>query len=161
MRKQLRFPLIAAFCLTLAAVSDPWRGTAQLAMTTIAGTGASAYSGDGGPATTAELNAPEAVYAYKGDLYICDFANCRIRKMDLSTGIISLVAGGGASIPGDGMDATDGSLSGPGDICVHDSALYIADYYRRFLNINHVWYGGNWKKSVIMQTFNILRYVQF
>ena len=58
-------------------------------VTTIAGTGVSGYSGDGGPATAATLNSPEAVAVdQNGDLFISDYGNSAIRKVD-STGTIT------------------------------------------------------------------------
>lgn len=64
-------------------------------ITTVAGTGTAGFSGDGGPATEAELNQPFSVAVdVKGNLYISDFGNHRIRKID-TKGIISTVAGTG------------------------------------------------------------------
>jgi len=89
-------------------------------ITTIAGTGISGYSGDGGPASTAQLNNPIQVTidAYN-NLYIADLDNNRIRKISYSTGIITTVAGNGISgYSGDGGPATNASLNGPTGICV-------------------------------------------
>ena len=57
-------------------------------------TGSGGYSGDGGPATAAELNWPSSVTVYKGGLYIADQQNGAVRKVILSTGIITTVASG-------------------------------------------------------------------
>ncbi|WP_313954625.1 hypothetical protein, partial [Frankia sp. EI5c] len=60
-------------------------------ITTIAGTGTAGYSGDGGPATAAELNEPSAVaLSSDGALYIADSGNSRVRRID-TAGTISTV----------------------------------------------------------------------
>lgn len=68
-------------------------------MRTIAGTGASGFGGDGGPATSAQLNQPmDLALAADGALLIADFGNHRIRRVDLATGIITTVAGNGLAV---------------------------------------------------------------
>src|SRR3989454_5835860 len=62
-------------------------------ITTIAGTGEPGCSGDGGPAMKACLNEPKSVSIAGRALYIADSENHRIRKVDLTTGIITTVAG--------------------------------------------------------------------
>jgi sugar lactone lactonase YvrE len=76
-------------------------------ITTVAGNGTGGYSGDGGQATTAEINAGWAIALDSaGDLFIAD-GNNRIREVNQSTGIISTVAGNGTSgYSGDGGQAT-------------------------------------------------------
>lgn len=76
-------------------------------ISTIAGTGIAGYSGDGGPATAAMLNWPQSVsIGPGGDLYIADWKNNRVRKID-PMGIITTVAGNGTSgASGDGGPAT-------------------------------------------------------
>ncbi len=66
-------------------------------ITTICGTGVTGFSGDGGPALNATINAPYhmCVDNNKNCLYFSDFWNFRIRKIDLSTGIINTIAGDG------------------------------------------------------------------
>jgi streptogramin lyase len=85
-------------------------------ITTVAGNGTAGFSGDGGPATSAELYWPAAVAVDgAGNLYIADYANSLIRKVTPG-GIITTVAGGGfggfGSV-GDGVPATDAALSYP------------------------------------------------
>jgi hypothetical protein len=98
-------------------------------ISTVAGNGTLGFSGDGGPATSAAFNAPynTAVDA-AGNLYIADFGNRRVRKVD-TAGIIRSIAGGGGSAAniGDGGPPTSALLD-PTDVAV-DSAgnLYIAD----------------------------------
>ena len=72
-------------------------------ITTIAGTGKPGYSGDGGPATKAELKQPHSIqFGPEGALYICDIGNHVIRRLDMKTGVISTFAGTGK--PGDTPD---------------------------------------------------------
>ncbi|MGA8102850.1 MAG: choice-of-anchor D domain-containing protein, partial [Candidatus Acidiferrales bacterium] len=100
-------------------------------ITTAAGDGTSGYSGDNGPATSAELWSPDgAALDSTGNLYIVDYGNNRIRKVNTS-GIITTVAGTGTEgYSGDNGPATSAELSGPSAVAV-DSAgnLYIADCY--------------------------------
>ena len=66
-------------------------------ITTIAGNGIDTFSGDGGPATLASLSYPQGVtIGNAGDIFIADWGNGRIRRID-SSGIISTVAGTDAS----------------------------------------------------------------
>jgi uncharacterized protein (TIGR03437 family) len=81
-------------------------------ITTFAGTNQLAYGGDGGPATAAQLFAPWQLALDKsGNLYIADWGNSRVRKIN-SSGIITTVAGGGAGALGDGGPATAASIGG-------------------------------------------------
>ena len=81
----------------------------------MAGNGTTGYSGDGGLATKAELCAPEDVTVDSaGNIYIADSCNNRIRKVTVSTGIITTVAGDGTGgYSGDGGQATSAELSDP------------------------------------------------
>ena len=101
-------------------------------ITTVAGTGVSGYSGDGGPATAAQLANPAKVALDTiGDLYIVDVNNNCIRGVDTFGNIYTLV--GNPTIPagysGDGGPATAAQLYNPADIAVDLTGnLYIADY---------------------------------
>ena len=87
------------------------------------------FSGDGGPATSAELNRPRGL-ALAGDslLYIADSGNDRIRAVDLSTGIITSVVGTTGGYSGDGGPAVDAQIYGPRGLTVlKNGDLLIAD----------------------------------
>lgn len=99
-------------------------------ITTIAGTGAAGFAGDGGPATSALLNHPGGISLDRaGNLYIADIDNHRIRKVD-RFGIISTVAGSAESgFSGDGGPATSARLAAPRDVTSDPCGnLYIADF---------------------------------
>jgi len=85
-------------------------------ITTVAGNGTGGFSGDGGPATSAELNNPFGVFVDGfGNIYIADTGNERIRKVSASTGNITTVAGYSLSgFSGDGGPATSAKLNSPG-----------------------------------------------
>jgi sugar lactone lactonase YvrE len=99
-------------------------------ITTIAGTGVSGYSGDNGPAAQAQLNNPRDLeFGPDGRLYIADTENHRIRAMDLTTGIITTVAGTGVAGAGKELQpATKMALNRPFGIAFDKAgALYISD----------------------------------
>ncbi|WP_372637381.1 S-layer homology domain-containing protein [Cohnella sp.] len=103
-------------------------------ITTVVGTGASGFSGDGGPATSAQLNTPYSIdFDDSGNLYIADRNNNRVRKVDTS-GNISTVAGTGvAGYSGDGGPATAARMDSPIGLTVDDDGtLYVVE------NSNHV-----------------------
>ncbi|MBX3014395.1 MAG: DUF11 domain-containing protein [Caldilineaceae bacterium] len=98
-------------------------------ITTVVGNGVGEFSGDGGPATSAGIYGPKGIAVDRaGNLYIADFNNSRIRKVD-TNGIITTVAGNGTSEPiGDGIPATDAGFSWPVDVEVDAAGnLYIID----------------------------------
>ena len=97
-------------------------------ITTIAGTGTGAYNGDGIPASIADLYNPlDACLDKKGNLYIADTWNNRIRKVD-PTGIITTFAGGSTTGLGDFGPATAAQLITPTGLAVDDTGnIYIAD----------------------------------
>jgi len=99
-------------------------------VTTIAGDGTPGDSGDGGPATAAQLNAPHGVAVdNRGHVYIADSPNDRIRMVTLDTGIITTVAGTGhKGFSGDGGPATAAQLDHPRFLlAAPDGSLIIAD----------------------------------
>jgi RHS repeat-associated protein len=100
---------------------------------TVAGTGGvGGYSGDGGPATSAQLSCPHGVAVdLAGNLYIADEANRIIREVTASTGVITTVAGTPrhSGYTGDGGYATNAMLRTPMSVAVDLAGnLYIADY---------------------------------
>ena len=100
-------------------------------ITTIAGTGERGFSGDGGPATAAQLAPPLGVAVDSaGNLYIADTSNLRIRKVD-ATGTITTIAGTGErDFSGDEGPATTARLTFPRGVAVDGAGgLYIADTY--------------------------------
>ena len=103
-------------------------------ITTIAGNGTQGYSGDGNAAKSAELNAPvEVTLDSAGNLYIADTGNNVIRKVTVSTGVITTIAGNHtAGYSGDGGAATSAELNGPMGMAFDASGnLYIADRFNQ------------------------------
>ena len=109
-------------------------------ITTIAGTGTASYGGDYGPATSATLYYPYGVavdssgrthtvllsgslnVSLLGNVHIADYYNNRIRKVTISTGIITTIAGTGASsYSGDNGQATSAALYSPSGVNVDSS----------------------------------------
>ncbi|MDR3679121.1 MAG: hypothetical protein P4L41_04075 [Flavipsychrobacter sp.] len=102
-------------------------------ITCIAGTGANGYNGSAGSTSILQLNQPASVITDSiNNIYIADFVNYRILKIDHLTGLISTIAGTGASgISGDNGPAVNAQLSAPFDICFDKhSNLLIADHNR-------------------------------
>jgi len=104
-------------------------------ISTVAGTGTGGYFGDGGAATSARLNSPSGIALdSSGNIYIADRLNNRIRKVTISTGYISTVAGNGSTCGSptggcsDGSAATSANLTGPNAVALDSSGnIYIAD----------------------------------
>ncbi len=99
-------------------------------ISTVAGNGTPGYSGDGGPATSAQFNNPISVALdAAGNMYVADFYNHRIRKINTATNIITTIAGTGtAGFSGDGGLAINAQMNNPGDLCA-DAAnnIYFID----------------------------------
>ncbi len=114
--------LLLFFLLTAKQLS------AQL-ICTYAGVGTMGYSGDGGPASVAELSKPIGLYIDENDnLFVC--GHSVIRKVNLNTGIITSIAGASTSSLGDGGPATAALVNDPRSICADRAGnLYIADYW--------------------------------
>ena len=98
---------------------------------TVAGTGTADYSGDGGPATAAQLSAPAGVAVDgSGNVFVADTANNVIREVVQATGVIVTVAGtGAAGYSGDnGRPPPRRRLNGPAGVAVDGSSnVFIAD----------------------------------
>ncbi len=99
-------------------------------ISTVAGTGTAGNSGDGGPATSAQLRQPSGVALdTSGDIFIADYGNSRIREIT-PDGIIHTIAGGtGVGYTGDGFIATNAKLNFPTGVAVDSSTgkVYVAD----------------------------------
>jgi sugar lactone lactonase YvrE len=134
-RTERRFALPVFAAVALAALAGsrvvpageaaPAPGT----ITTVAGTGANGFSGDGGPATQARLSMPFIVVVdAAGNLFIADTGNNRVRKVS-PAGMISTVAGTGtAGFSGDGGLATQARLNFPIGLALDGAgSLFIVD----------------------------------
>jgi DNA-binding beta-propeller fold protein YncE len=98
-------------------------------ISTLAGTGTAGFSGDGGPANQAQLRQPHSIaITPTGDLLICDIGNHRIRRVNLSTGLIDAFAGTGDRLATpDGAPVKGTPLNGPRTIAFdRDGSLYLA-----------------------------------
>jgi len=119
-------------------------------MSTLAGTGRPGFSGDGGPAASADLRQPHSI-AVEPDgrsLLVCDVGNHRIRRIDLSTGAIDTIGGTGERQPApDGAPLKGTPLNGPRTIVFdatgnlylalrEGNAVYVVD--RRSSRIRHL-----------------------
>lgn len=98
-------------------------------ITTVAGTGVAGFRGDGGPATQAQLRQPHSIaFDPKGRLLICDIGNHRVRRVNLSTGLIETYAGTGERKPTpDGAPIAGTPLNGPRTLDLDPSGnIYLA-----------------------------------
>lgn len=95
----------------------------------VAGNGKSTFSGDGGSATNAGMGPHGIAVDTDGTLYIADWANSRVRRVDASSGNISTIVGtGNPGSPGDGGPATAAVLYAPNDVVLDSQHnLLIAD----------------------------------
>jgi len=99
---------------------------------TVAGNGVVGFSGDGGPATSAELNTPIGVFVDSaGNIFFADSNNNRIREVVAATGSIQTIAGNGvADFNGDGGPGVSASLKGPEGVWADSSGnVFIADSF--------------------------------
>ena len=112
-------------------------------ITTFAGNGTAGFGGDGGAAISANLKNPDAVAVdVAGNVYVCDFSNSRVRKVD-TNGIITTIAGTGTNgFAGDGGIATNAELYYPQSVSIDGFGnVYIADkfnYRIRKINTNGI-----------------------
>ena len=97
--------------------------------TTIAGTGTRGYSGDNGPATSAQLEYPTGLAIDNANnLYIADEGSAVVRKLALASGVITTIAGNGtAGTAGSGSPAINAQLDSPTGLAIDSGNLYIAD----------------------------------
>ena len=95
--------------------------------------GSPGFAGDGGSALTAKFNLPSglAVDEEAGMLYVADWSNNRVRRVNLGDGLVETVAGGGntGADPtfGDGLAASEASLDDPSHVVLRDGLLVISD----------------------------------
>lgn len=102
-------------------------------ISTVAGTGERGFDGDGGPAREARVGEIRGLAVDgAGSLYLADYGNERVRRVDGATGVISTVAGNGdGRFSGDGGPAVEAGLSRIAGVAVDGTGnLYIADWYR-------------------------------
>lgn len=107
----------------------PTVSSTQATTTVIAGNANAGFSGDGGKATAARINQPQGIaFDAKGNLYIADTGNNRVRQVS-PDGIISTIGGNGtAGYNGDGVTGTAASLSAPTEVATDAAGnVYIAD----------------------------------
>lgn len=99
-------------------------------LTTVAGNGTKGHSGDGGPATKAQLNEPyEVRFDRDGNMLFVEMMNHLVRRVDAKTGVITTIAGTGKpGVSGDGGPATSATFKQPHSIALDAQGnLYIAD----------------------------------
>lgn len=104
--------------------------TADGTISTVAGKGTASFSGDGGPATSAQLHTPVGVVVDSaGTLYISEYGNHRVRKVAADGTISTLVGTGSGNFGGDGGPAASAQLKHPFGLAVDCvDTLYIADF---------------------------------
>src|SRR5580658_10390735 len=98
-------------------------------ISTVAGTGVAGFGGDGGPGNKAQLRQPHSIlFDSAGRLLICDIGNHRIRRLNLSTGVIETYAGTGeAAATPDGAPVHGTPLRGPRTLAMASNGdLYLA-----------------------------------
>lgn len=98
-------------------------------ISTVVGTGVPGFSGDGGPATAAQINGPVGIALdTAGSIYFTDYGNSRVRKVS-PTGVISTIAGtGDRGFSGDGGPATSATFLDPIGLSVApNGVVYVAD----------------------------------
>lgn len=114
-------------------------------ISTVAGTGMAGFSGDGGPATQAQMNQPHSIALDgQGGLYVADIQNHRIRRIDLKSGVIETIAGSAERrLPRDGQTARGNPLLGPRALFIQNGEMWIA------LREGHAVYRMNLKEGVL------------
>jgi hypothetical protein len=116
---------------------------ANYSISTVAGNGAAAYAGDGGPAADASLDHPYGVEIdAAGNIYIADTYNNRIRMVN-TAGNISTIAGSLYGYDGDGGPATNALLRYPMDVVLAGGDLYISDQFNDCIRKITGGVGGN------------------
>ncbi len=131
LRKSFTAAMFAVACSNIAH--------AQGTIITVAGVGTSGYTGDGVTAISASLSSPSGVAVDgSGNIFIVDKFNYRVRKVDVTTGLISTYAGGGSSTAYD-IDATTAMFEMPYSIFINgsDDILVTDHYFDMTFSIDH------------------------
>jgi PASTA domain/NHL repeat len=129
--RKLPITVAVAFATAFLVVASAFAITGSNTITTIAGNGTPGFSGDGGPATSAQMWGPEGIAVdAAGNVYFTDGASHRVRKVTPG-GTISTFAGTGApGFSGDNGLATSAQLSSPKGLAVDGLGnVYIAEYH--------------------------------
>lgn len=109
----------------------PFLNSFSQTVSTVVGNGNDGFGGDGGAALNALIRPSKTIVDKQGNIYIAEYWNYRVRRVDAKTGIITTVAGNGldgTSFLGDGGQAINAGMQ-PTDICLDaDGNLYIVDY---------------------------------
>lgn len=119
--------------ISVPALNTVFKVTTAGSLSVYAGNGVSGFSGDGGPATAAQLSFPQGLAIDgNGNLFIADFLNNRIRRVDAATHVITTVAGSedpnAGAFGGDGGLATNARLNLPRGVAVDSHGnLFITD----------------------------------
>ena len=123
-----RFTRLLYLCaIAVGATAQP---PPQYLINTTAGTGVAGFSGDAGPAFTAEVNNPWSVLVTSSGVLVVDTFNNRVRFVNTSTGWINTVAGNGTrGSTGSGGTATSAALKLPAAVAVDDAGdLYVSEH---------------------------------
>jgi len=103
----------------MLATAKSGKVTLQGTITTVAGNGSGGFSGDGGPATSAQLSQPIGVAVdASGNIFIADVSNSRIRKVTPQGTITTVAGSSSAGFSGDGGPATLAQLNGASGVAV-------------------------------------------
>ncbi len=96
-------------------------------VTTLAGNGQAGFAGDGKRGAAVKFNQPHSVILDgQGGVLVADTKNHRLRRIDISTGIVSTIAGTGEKkLPSDGADAATAPLFGPRSLAVDRSSIWL------------------------------------
>ena len=129
MNKVLYIILISLFSLTIISCAkksstSSSSTTTSGAVTTLAGTGSSGSAN--GTGTSASFNSPAGITTDGTNLYVADYGNHLIRKIVISTGVVTTLAGTGSSGSANGT-GTSASFYSPTGITTDGTNLYVAD----------------------------------
>jgi len=130
MNKVLYIILISLFSLTIISCakksSTSSNTTTSGAVTTVAGTGSTGSAN--GTGTSASFYNPAGITRDGTNLYVADQNNHLIRKIVISTGVVTTVAGTGSSGSADNSTGTSASFNAPYGITTDGTNIYVTDY---------------------------------